>query len=201
MTKNLITALIIALALCSVAACKKERKSNDIITKMAPRPKVPTGPKSLSDFKYEKKVEWMGGTYTITIHRYADKDLELAVDEDGRKYYDNKVQLSIKRPDGTTFYDRTFTKNDFKEFTNNHYGEHGSLVGFMFDHAEGDALRFGVSVGSPDPNSDEYVPMDFVIDKSCRVLISNATELDTGSDQDAPSKPKTEEEISEEEGV
>ena len=201
MTKNLITALIIALALCSVAACKKERKSNDIITKMAPRPKVPTGPKSLSDFKYEKKVEWMGGTYTITIHRYADKDLELAVDEDGRKYYDNKVQLSIKRPDGTTFYDRTFTKNDFKEFTNNHYGEHGSLVGFMFDHAEDDALRFGVSVGSPDPNSDEYVPMDFVIDKSCRVRISNATELDTGSDQDAPSKPKTEEEISEEEGV
>ena len=201
MTKNLITALIIALALCSVAACKKERKSNDIITKMAPRPKVPTGPKSLSDFKYEKKVEWMGGTYTITIHRYADKDLELAVDEDGRKYYDNKVQLSIKRPDGTTFYDRTFTKNDFKEFTNNHYGEHGSLVGFMFDHAESDALRFGVSVGSPDPNSDEYVPMDFVIDKSCRVRISNATELDTGSDQDAPSKPKTEEEISEEEGV
>lgn len=201
MTKNLITALIIALALCSVAACKKERKSNDIITKMAPRPKVPTGPKSLSDFKYEKKVEWMGGTYTITIHRYADKDLELAVDEDGRKYYDNKVQLSIKRPDGTTFYDRTFTKNDFKEFTNNHYGEHGSLVGFMFDHAEGDALRFGVSVGSPDPNSDEYVPMDFVINKSCRVRISNATELDTGSDQDAPSKPKTEEEISEEEGV
>ena len=201
MTKNLITALIIALALCSVAACKKERKSNDIITKMAPRPKVSTGPKSLSDFKYEKKVEWMGGTYTITIHRYADKDLELAVDEDGRKYYDNKVQLSIKRPDGTTFYDRTFTKNDFKEFTNNHYGEHGSLVGFMFDHAEGDALRFGVSVGSPDPNSDEYIPMDFVIDKSCRVRISNATELDTGSDQDAPSKPKTEEEISEEEGV
>ena len=184
-----------------MAACKKERKSNDIITKMAPRPKVPTGPKSLSDFKYEKKVEWMGGTYTITIHRYADKDLELAVDEDGRKYYDNKVQLSIKRPDGTTFYDRTFTKNDFKEFTNNHYGEHGSLVGFMFDHAEGDALRFGVSVGSPDPNSDEYVPMDFVIDKSCRVRISNATELDTGSDQDAPSKPKTEEEMSEEEGV
>ncbi len=201
MTKNLITALIIALALCSVAACKKERKSNDIITKMAPRPKVPTGPKSLSDFKYEKKVEWMGETYTITIHRYADKDLELAVDEDGRKYYDNKVQLSIKRPDGTTFYDRTFTKNDFKEFTNNHYGEHGSLVGFMFDHAEGDALRFGVSIGSPDPNSDEYVPMDFVIDKSCRVRISNATELDTGSDQNAPSKPKTEEEISEEEGV
>ena len=201
MTKNLITALIIALALCSVAACKKERKSNDIITKMAPRPKVSTGPKSLSDFKYEKKVEWMGGTYTITIHRYADKDLELAVDEDGRKYYDNKVQLSIKRPDGTTFYDRTFTKNDFKEFTNNHYGEHGSLVGFMFDHAEGDALRFGVSVGSPDPNSDEYVPMDFVIDKSCRVRISNATELDTGSDQEAPTKPKTEEELSEEEGV
>lgn len=201
MTKNLITALIIALALCSVAACKKERKSNDIITKMAPHPKVPTGPKSLSDFKYEKKVEWMGGTYTITIHRYADKDLELAVDEDGRKYYDNKVQLSIKRPDGTTFYDRTFTKNDFKEFTNNHYGEHGSLVGFMFDHAEGDALRFGVSVGSPDPNSDEYVPMDFVIDKSCRVRISKATELDTGSDQEAPTKPKTEEELSEEEGV
>lgn len=201
MAKNLITILIVALALCSVAACKKEKKSNDIITKIAPRPKVPTGPKSLSDFKYEKKVEWVGGIYTITIRRYADKDLELSEDEDGRKYYDNKVQLTIKRPDGTTFYDRTFTKNDFKEFTNNDYGEHGSLVGFMFDHVEGDALRFGVSVGSPDPNSDEYVPMNFFIDKSCHIRISNATELDTGSDQERVEKPKTEEEMSEEEGV
>ena len=71
---------------------KQERKSNDIITKIAPKPHVPSGTKAMDEFKYEKKVEWMGATYTIRIHRFADKSLSTVSDEDGRKYYDNKFQ-------------------------------------------------------------------------------------------------------------
>lgn len=76
----------VALLCCS--ACKKERKTNDIITKIAPKPKTPRNPQSLSDFKYEKKVQWMGSVYTIRIRRFADKSLETTTDEDGKKYYD-----------------------------------------------------------------------------------------------------------------
>ena len=56
-------------------------------------------------------------------------------------------------------------------------------------------------VGSPDPNSDEYVPIDVTIDNQGRLHITDAVELDTGSDQVQPAKPKTEDEMAEEEGM
>ena len=201
MTKQLISFLLMGVALLCCSACKKERKTNDIITKIAPKPKTPRNPQSLSDFKYEKKVQWMGSVYTIRIRRFADKSLETTTDEDGKKYYDNKVQLQILRQDGSSFYDKTFTKADFRAFTDNQYGLERALVGFMFDRAEGNKLFFGASVGSPDPNSDEYVPIDVTIDNQGRLHITDAVELDTGSDQVQPAKPKTEDEMAEEEGM
>ena len=182
-----------------ITACKQEKKSNDIITKITPKPKVPSGPQSMTDFKYEKKIDWMGSTYTIRIHRFADKSLTLVSDEDGRKYYDNKFQVQILRQDGSSFYERTLTKDDFREYTDNQYGKNGALLGFMFDRAEGNKLYFGASVGSPDPKSDEYVPLDVTIDNMSRMRISKATQLDTPSDQ--PQQPKSELEKAEEEGV
>ena len=189
------------LTLFGAGACKRAKTTKDIITKIAAKPKIPKGPQQMSDFKYEKKVEWLGNTYTIQISRFADKSLAMVHDEDGRKYYDNKIQLTILRPDGSTFYDRTFTKDDFREFTNNQYGKNGALVGFMFDRAEGNTLYFGASVGSPDPNSDEYVPLDVTINNMSHIRISKAIELDTPTGQPESDQPKTELERAEEDGV
>ncbi len=199
MTRNILHIISLSLLLLGVTACKQERKSNDIITKIAPKPHVPSGTKAMDEFKYEKKVEWMGATYTIRIHRFADKSLYTVSDEDGRKYYDNKFQVQILRSDGSSFYDRTLTKDDFREFTDNQYAKNGALIGFMFDRAEGNKLYFGASVGSPDPKSDEYVPLDVTIDNMSRMRINKATQLDTPSDQ--PEQPKSEVDKSEEEGV
>ena len=58
----------------------------------------------------------MDGVYTINIRRYADKDLPLITDEDGTKYFDNKIDLKILRKDGTTFYSRSFSKKRFQVF-------------------------------------------------------------------------------------
>ena len=199
MTRNILHIISLSLLLLGVTACKQERKSNDIITKIAPKPHVPSGTKAMDEFKYEKKVEWMGAIYTIRIHRFADKSLSTVRDEDGRKYYDNKFQVQILRSDGSSFYDRTLTKDDFREFTDNQYAKNGALIGFMFDRAEGNKLYFGASVGSPDPKSDEYVPLDVTIDNMSRMRINKATQLDTPSDQ--PEQPKSEVDKSEEEGV
>lgn len=200
MTRKIFQLLSLGLILFGVTACKQEKKSNDIITKIAPKPKVPSGPQPMTDFKYEKKIEWMGSTYTIRIHRFADKSLSIVSDEDGRKYYDNKFQVQILRQDGSSFYERTLTKDDFREYTDNQYGKDGALIGFMFDRAEGNKLYFGASVGSPDPKSDEYVPLDVTIDNMSRMRISKATQLDTPSDQ-PQQQPKSELEKAEEEGV
>lgn len=201
MTKQILHFLLMGLMLLGISACKQEKKSKDIITKIVPKPKLPSGPQQMSDFQYEKKIEWLGNTYTIRIRRFADKSLAMVHEEDGRKYYDNKIQLNILRQDGSTFYDRTFTKDDFREFTNNQYGKNGALVGFMFDRAEGNILYFGASVGSPDPNSDEYMPMDVTIDNMSHIRITKATQLDTPTDHPNSEEPKSELEMAEEDGV
>ena len=73
MTRRMFQLLVMGLMLIGISSCKEEKKSNDIITKIVPKPKVPSGPQRLSDFLYEKKVKWLGGTFMIRIRRFADK--------------------------------------------------------------------------------------------------------------------------------
>lgn len=190
-----------ALLALTLTGCKQERKSNDIITKIVRKTEPDKGPRKLSDFRYERQIEWLGTTYTLRIRRYADPSMPLTTDEDGRKYYDNRVQLLILRKDGTTFVDRTFTKTDFHAFTDSTYSRRGALIGFMFDRVEGSTIRFGASVGSPDPNSDEYVPIDVIVNRDGGFAITSSSQLDTATDRPQPTRKKSEIEASEEEGM
>ena len=71
-------------------------------------------------------------------------------------YNDNTVQLTIRRSDGSVFYDRTFSKKDFQSILPTQFKENGVLLGMNFEEASGNVLKFVVSVGSPDDSYDEY---------------------------------------------
>ena len=189
--KNTSLLLLCGLLSMSVVSCKKEKKTDNIITKIKPKTVSSRGPQQLSNFEYKKQVEWLGSSYTISIKRHADKDLPMVTDSDGKKYYDNKVEVVIMRADGTEFFKRTFQKE-------------GAFIGFMFDQVEGEYLKFGASVGSPDPNSDEFIPIDVTINKMGTVKITSSIQLDTDSDdaeKQPQGKPKTELEMAEDEGM
>ncbi|WP_077196494.1 DUF4738 domain-containing protein [Prevotella ihumii] len=192
--------LLIFLFCLGITSCKKEKKTDTIITKITPKPKISNKPQQQTDFKYHKVVEWIGNKYTIFIERRADKSLPMVKDADGRKYYDNKMYLKIVRADGSEFFARTFTKDDFRAYTNNDYGRNGALIGFMFDKVEGNALRFGASVGSPDPNSDEFIPIDVVINNFGHFSVSTPEALDT-IDDNQPKPKKDMIESAEEDGM
>ncbi|WP_019036368.1 DUF4738 domain-containing protein [Prevotella amnii] len=183
MIQKYILLTVLGIALFSLTGCKKEKHTHDIITKIAPKPKLPKGPIELQGFTYTKKIDWLGTQYIITIIRKADKGLPLAYDEDGKKYYDNKIIINIKREDGTKFYQKEFTKKDFIQFSNEQYGKNGALLGFMFDSVYLKTLRFGASIGSPAPSSDEYIPIDIVIDNLGHLSMTKAQTLDTDGDQ------------------
>lgn len=170
--------------LLGFAGCKKAPQNNDIITK---KPVVKAQPSVLSLSKYSipRKVNWLGTEYTVTVSRYPDATLPKTEDESGRKYYDNRINLKITRSDGTEFFNRTFTKADFSQFTDNAYGRKGALLGIVFDHASGNELCFGASVGSPDTMSDEYIPLILTVSNVGAVSIKADTQLDTGSDEDS----------------
>ncbi len=199
MKQSLSLVVLLGMLTVGICSCKKEQKeTKDIITKIAPKPKAPSGPQQMSNHNYKKSIEWLGNNYTVTISRYADKSLAMATDGE-KQYYDNKVDVKIIREDGSVFFKKTFTKSDFKEYTDNQYGRNGALIGFMYDTVEGNYVKFGASVGSPDPNSDEFIPIDVSISNLGAVNISSSIQVDTNTDEQKPKK--TELEMAEEDGM
>ena len=185
------------IAMLGMWSCKEKPQTDDIITKRAPEAPAPKGTQRMSDFTYEKTIEWMNGNYTITIHRYSDDTLPQTQDEQGRKYYDNKIGLKITRAEGSEFLNRVFTKTDFSDFINNSYGRNGALLGLAYDRVDGSNLVFGASVGSPDSMSDEYIPMQVIVSASGSVSIKASSQLDSGNGEE----PRDELEAAEAEGM
>ena len=199
MRKITIYGLSLGLLVLGLVACKKEKKTNDIITHIVKQKPKPKGTQQQSDFTYSKNVVWRGDSLKISIHRYADKDLALSVDEEGQKYYDNKVDVKITRRNGSVFFDKTFSKADFRSLLTDYYAEKSAFVGFMYNTTKDDYLCFGASVGSPNANSDDYMPFDVLIDPQGKCSIRKAITLDS-SDVDA-SQPTTNTDNSDEDGV
>lgn len=188
-----VSVAVLSVASALFLACSSSPKSNDIITQK-PAKAVKKNTQKVGDYAQTRKVEWLGAVYTVTVERKADAALPLVADESGNKYYDNRITLIIRRPDGTEFFHRSFTKSDFIGYVGNDE-KSGALLGVVLDRAEGASLYFAASVGSPDSMSDEYVPLVVRIERGGNVVISKDTQLDTGSD--VPS----EDELSEEDGV
>ena len=139
----------------------------------------------MGDYSQNRTISWLGSAYTLCVERKADHELQLAKDETGTKYYDNRIALTIDREDGTQFLHREFTKNDFSAHVDAGYLDNSALVGIVYDKIDGDNLTFAVSVGSPDKSSDDYVPLLIKIGRTGSVSVSKDTRLDTSSADEA----------------
>lgn len=162
-----------------VSSCGKKEESNNIIIKkkveLSPRKKATA---QMDAFVYTKEVQWVGSTYTIKINRAADKSLPVVADESGSKYYDNRITLTVVRQDGSTFFTRTFSKEDFRSVLGNDYTHDGILLGLMYTETLQDDLKFVASVGSPDPLSDEHIPMIVTLNRMGSVRIAKDRNLE-----------------------
>lgn len=94
-----------------LTACQEKKQPYNIIVKKEQAPK-PTKTLAIGDYVQKYHVEWLGKDYTITVAAKADSTLD-KVSDGTRKYYDNRIALTIDREDGTQFLHREFTKNDF----------------------------------------------------------------------------------------
>ncbi len=158
-------------------SCGEKSSTKEIIAKK-PVAKKPAGPASMQNSNSQMDAQWLDKTYQIQIDRHANTSLAIVEDEGGNSYYDNEITVKVIRPDGTTFYDKTFTKSDFSSIVPADYLEKSALVGIVFDKVEGDALQFAVSVGSPDALSDEYMPLLITLSRMGNISISKDSRLD-----------------------
>jgi hypothetical protein len=180
MNKSGIYVIIAALLAISMTSCKEKKQSDNIITtKPVAEVKKPT--QEVGNYDMTTPVDWVGSTYQVVVERKADHSLPLADDGQGNKYYDNRITVKVIRKDGSSFFNRTFTKEDFAKYVDPLYRKNSALLGIVLDKAEGDNLVFAASVGSPDKMSDEYVPLLMKISRFGDVAISKDTQLDTGA--------------------
>ena len=177
--------------------CVKKKDTNNIITHKEEK-KRPKPIQKVGDFSQTRVVSWLGHNVKITTERLADKDLSLVQDENGNKYYDNKITLKIQRSDGSIFLERVFYKSDFSKFTDTSADKTTALLGVVFDRINGDHLLFAASVGSPDNMSDEFIPLVLKVSKSGSLSIYKDTQMDTNDGSIQKSEQITEED---EEGV
>ena len=188
MKKSAITLIVAALATISIVSCKEKKTSEHIITtKPVEEAKKPT--QEIGNYDMTTPVDWVGSTYQVVVERKADHSLPLADDGQGNKYFDNRISLKILRKDGSVFFSRVFTKNDFSRYVDALYQKNSALLGIVLDRAETDHLIFAASVGSPDKMSDEYVPLVMKISRFGDVSISKDTQMDTGSIESGGEQP------------
>ena len=170
--------MVAVIVVSAFTGCKDKKNTGDIITKK-PMIVVHRQIQKTGNYKQSRKVKWLGAAYTVEMTRSADASLPVIVDGD-TKYYDNRITIRVLRSDGSAFFNRTFTKADFRPYIDKAYAD-GALVGIVLDRAEGDNLLFAASVGSPDKMSDEYIPLLMKLSRTGKITITKDTQLDTGS--------------------
>ena len=186
--KQIATLMMAGILAGTFVSCKEKQPSNDIIiTKPVEKPKPKTTQK-IGDYAQTIEMPWVGATYKVAIERKADTTLPIVDDGEGNKYYDNRISVRIIRQDGSEFFNRTFSKQDFISYVDDIYKKNSALLGIVPDKAEGDYIVFAASVGSPDKNSDEYVPLVLKVSRFGDVKISKDTQMDTASDKQPDNK-------------
>ena len=156
-----------------------------VLMKMHKKPavKAPASPVKMQDYNHRESVNWLGQQYGITINRRADTLLPLVTDDGGGKYYDNRIEVRVTRPDGSVFFNRAFTKTDFAAQVGDDYIKKSALLGIVIDRVEGENVVLAASVGSPDVLSDEYVPLLITVSRTGGVSISKDTRLDSDMEE------------------
>lgn len=191
--KRILSLILLGTVLLSISSCKDDKKSDNIITSKPEKEVIPTDTLAMTTIAPEgRTITWGEGSYTISVKRYADESLPIAIDESGRKYFDNKIDLKISRADGSVFMDKTFQKTDFNSFLDDNTKKNGALLGLPFVEVEGNNLVFSASVGSPNEMSDEFVPMKVKISRMGDIHIELDNDLDT-TNQNAAPNPQTNE--------
>lgn len=182
MQNRLCTLFTLALMVVALAGCGKKRTTDDIIVKKTV-PTAPSRPSAIGNYKQTYQVEWQGRAYSLTVNLEADPALD-RVSDGSRRFYDNRVTLTITRADGSEFMNREFTKANFAAYVDADYLSKSALVGFVYDRVEAGQLRLVASVGSPDKMSDDYIPLNISIAPSGSLTVSKGTRLDSGSDDE-----------------
>lgn len=173
--------IMLATMATTMTACGNHNKQKDYI-EVSDSVKKPTTPQKMQEYKSVKTISWRGDTYTYNIHRIVDIHLPVIVDENGNKFYDNKIDLTVTR-NGSPFFSQTFTKSTFAPYIEQSFKDRGTLEGLVFDKKGDGYIQFAASVCYP--QTDEFIPLIVKLFPDGNISIARDTKMDTSNEDES----------------
>lgn len=174
--KDIFVSMVVVAGLLMATSCSEKKKSDDII---APKPIIVKAkdPVKMQGYEHSESVEWLGKDYTVVIKRSVDESAPVFADESDNKYYENRVVLTVLRPDGTQFFNRELTKHSFDSYVDAAYMQHSTILGIAVLKTGDDAIELLASVGCPDELSDDYVPISVILSRTGNITMKKSGTL------------------------
>ena len=169
--------LHLSLFICLASCTKQQTETQETTTTEETADEV----HSLADYAYTDSLMLGSHKVIYAITSQPDDELPTVVDEDGVKYKDNRYNLKITK-DGSTLFNRSFTKADFHSLISKDFQKYGIMDGLRFNHAEEGKLYFNTCVSYPE--SDMSCPFILTIGPDGSYTITPDTTID---DEDLPS--------------
>lgn len=176
-------ALSLALPLLALLAmsCHEEKKS-PVEERVIEEVDEATGIINLRNYELSDTITIGGKQYKYTYSLEHVDTMPVLVNPQGLEYHESRVCIKIQG-DSTTIFDKTFYKNNFKQYVKKDFLQTSTMVGVNYNFTKRDedrsAFYFIVTVGDPDETSDMAWPMELKVDTQGNYSINKAENLET----------------------
>jgi lipoprotein len=134
-----------------------------------------TAVQHMRDYHYRDTVRWGGKLYAYDIVRQAVDSLGIVTDENGERYADNSIRLTVTS-DGEPYFSHCFVKRDFAAYLDGGFRAHAILDGMAFAAVKPGGVCFAVGVSYP--LSDMSMPFLVTVNGSGTYSIEKDEVLD-----------------------
>lgn len=166
--------IIAALVMTFLTGCKNDNKtSKEEVKQMFQIESVDenTGLQRMQVSRINQDFSCKGKNFKLSIERVPSDELP-RVKSDMGLFVDNTIKVKITRENGSTLFEKTFTKSDFAGHLSEKYLKRSVLEGLVFDDVrtnEKKEITLAASVSYP--MTDLYVPFTLVISQDGKLSI------------------------------
>lgn len=172
--------LIIALVIASLSSCSEEKKNKQEEAKrifQIESVDEKSGLQRMQVSRVNQEIICKGKKFQLSVERTPDEKLP-HVKSDMGLFVDNIIKVRITQSNGTSLFEKTFTKNDFASYLPEKYLKRSVLEGLVFDDvrtAEKKEITLAASVSYP--MTDLYVPFTLVVTQNGKLSISKDEDI------------------------
>lgn len=172
--------LIIALVIASLSSCSEEKKNKQEEAKrifQIESVDEKSGLQRMQISRVNQEIICKGKKFQLSVERTPDEKLP-HVKSDMGLFVDNIIKVRITQSNGTSLFEKTFTKNDFASYLPEKYLKRSVLEGLVFDDvrtAEKKEITLAASISYP--MTDLYVPFTLVVTQNGKLSVSKDEDI------------------------